>query len=108
MTLRSTDEQENAVADRAARSHRERGGETPLQECPGGPLLVRGAETWTDEDGVEHPITRAGVAVRRCDKSQRPPRFDGTQHVIPTPTQTRQAHPCTPQPRPIPNVPSPT
>ncbi|NYG57161.1 CDGSH-type Zn-finger protein [Nocardioides daedukensis] len=61
-----------------------RSGEPRLQECPDGPLLVRGAETWTDDDGVEHPITRPVVAVCRCDKSQRQPWCDGTHKFIPT------------------------
>ena len=53
------------------------GPDVRTRECPGGPLLVRGATAWTDEDG-EHPVTRPVVAVCRCDLSQRKPWCDGT------------------------------
>ena len=55
------------------------------EACPGGPLLVRGAATWVDRDGVEHPVGRPVVAVCRCERSQRLPWCDGT-HKFVTPT----------------------
>lgn len=58
------------------------GHEVQTQECPGGPLLVRGAATWTDRDGVEYPVTRPVVAVCRCDRSQRQPWCDGTHKFV--------------------------
>lgn len=51
--------------------------------CAGGPLLVRGASTWTDEQGQEHPVTRPVVAVCRCGLSQRAPWCDGTHTFTP-------------------------
>lgn len=57
------------------------GPDVRTRACPGGPLLVRGATTWTDADGTEHPVTRPVVAVCRCDLSQRKPWCDGT-HVF--------------------------
>ncbi|WP_284305906.1 CDGSH iron-sulfur domain-containing protein [Mobilicoccus caccae] len=50
--------------------------------CPGGPLLVRGAETILDAEGVSHPVTRPVVAVCACDKSSRKPWCDGTHKVV--------------------------
>ncbi|KQY51630.1 MULTISPECIES: CDGSH iron-sulfur domain-containing protein [unclassified Nocardioides] len=52
------------------------------QACPGGPLLVRGAATWVDSDGIEHPVTRPVVAVCRCERSQRLPWCDGTHKFV--------------------------
>ncbi len=51
--------------------------------CPGGPLLVRGAGSWPDRDGVEHPVTRPVVAICRCQHSQRLPWCDGTHKLVP-------------------------
>jgi CDGSH-type Zn-finger protein len=51
--------------------------------CPGGPLLVRGADVVTDHEGRQHPVTRPVVAVCTCEKSQRRPWCDGTHKVIP-------------------------
>ena len=51
--------------------------------CPGGPLLVRGADVVRDHDGQQHPVTRPVVAICACDKSQRMPWCDGTHKVIP-------------------------
>jgi CDGSH-type Zn-finger protein len=51
--------------------------------CPGGPVLVRGADVVTDPDGNAHPVTRPVVAVCVCGKSQRQPWCDGTHKVIP-------------------------
>ncbi len=50
--------------------------------CPGGPLLVRGADAVRDKDGELHPTTRPVVAVCACDKSQRMPWCDGTHKVV--------------------------
>jgi hypothetical protein len=50
--------------------------------CPGGPLLVRGADAVRDEGGELHPTTRPVVAVCACDKSQRMPWCDGTHKVV--------------------------
>jgi CDGSH-type Zn-finger protein len=50
--------------------------------CPGGPMLVRGADEIRDEHGEAHPVTRPVVAVCRCDKSQRLPWCDGTHRVL--------------------------
>ncbi|KRF11378.1 hypothetical protein ASG90_16615 [Nocardioides sp. Soil797] len=52
------------------------------QDCPGGPLLVRGAASWADRDGVVHPVTRPVVAVCRCERSQRQPWCDGTHKFV--------------------------
>ena len=51
--------------------------------CPGGPMLVRGAESVQDADGLVHPVRRPVVAVCRCLKSSRLPWCDGTHKVIP-------------------------
>lgn len=50
--------------------------------CPGGPLLVRGADAVRDKDGELHATTRPVVAVCTCDKSQRMPWCDGTHKVV--------------------------
>lgn len=52
------------------------------QACPGGPLLVRGASTWTDGDGTVHPVTRPMVAVCRCTRSSLLPWCDGTHALL--------------------------
>lgn len=57
-------------------------GEVSVRVCPGGPLLVRGAEVVRDEDGVAHRTTRPVVAVCACGKSSRKPWCDGTHKVI--------------------------
>ncbi|WP_235735504.1 CDGSH iron-sulfur domain-containing protein [Nocardioides alcanivorans] len=66
------------------------GDDVRVQECPGGPLLVRGAAAWVDRDGTEHPVTRPVVAVCRCDRSQRQPWCDGT-HKFVTPEASGRA-----------------
>ncbi len=58
------------------------GQEVVVQVCPGGPLLVRGADTVRDQDGVEHPVTRPVVAVCACEKSARLPWCDGTHKAL--------------------------
>jgi CDGSH-type Zn-finger protein len=60
-----------------------RGDAVEVTPCPGGPLLVRGAEVVTDHEGRQHPVTRPVVALCTCEKSQRRPWCDGTHPVIP-------------------------
>jgi CDGSH-type Zn-finger protein len=50
--------------------------------CPGGPMLVRGAESVQDADGHMHKVERPVVAVCRCLKSSRLPWCDGTHKVV--------------------------
>ena len=58
-------------------------GEVVVRVCPGGPLLVRGADVVVDEDGVEHSTTRPVVALCACGKSTRKPWCDSTHKAIP-------------------------
>jgi CDGSH-type Zn-finger protein len=51
--------------------------------CPGGPLLLRGAEEVVDGDGQVHAVRRPVVAICRCDTSQRLPWCDGTHRSLP-------------------------
>ncbi len=53
-----------------------------VRACPGGPLLVRGAETVLDDEGVEHAVSRPVVAVCACGKSSRKPWCDSTHKAI--------------------------
>lgn len=53
-----------------------------VERCPGGPLLVRGADAVRDADGVEHEVTRPVVAVCMCDKSAIAPWCDGTHKFL--------------------------
>jgi CDGSH-type Zn-finger protein len=57
--------------------------EVSVRVCPGGPVLVRGAEVVIDEAGVHHPVTRPLVAVCACGKSGRKPWCDSTHKAIP-------------------------
>jgi CDGSH-type Zn-finger protein len=59
------------------------GSRVEVRPCPGGPLLVRGADEVLDEHGTPHPVERPVVAVCACDKSQRKPWCDGTHKVLP-------------------------
>ncbi len=63
-------------------------GDVVVRMCPGGPLLVRGADTVLDEDGAEHEVTRPVVALCACGKSARKPWCDSTHKSIPR-TQSR-------------------
>ena len=56
--------------------------EVTVVPCPDGPLLVRGADTVRDADGVEHPVTRPVVAVCACGKSARLPWCDATHKAL--------------------------
>jgi len=53
-----------------------------VELCPGGPLLVRGADVVLDEDGEQHEVTRPLVAVCACGKSARRPWCDGTHKSV--------------------------
>lgn len=52
-------------------------------ECPGGPLIVRGARTVEDAEGRLHRTTRPVSAVCRCRCSATLPWCDGTHRVLP-------------------------
>ena len=54
-----------------------------VRVCPGGPLLVRGADVVRDEQGNEDEVTRPVVALCACGKSSRKPWCDATHKVIP-------------------------
>lgn len=56
--------------------------EVRVRSCPGGPILVRGADEVVDEAGVPHPVTRPVVAVCVCGRSQRAPWCDGTHKSV--------------------------
>ena len=57
--------------------------EVSVRLCPGGPLLVRGADVVVDENGTEHETSRPVVAVCTCGKSGRKPWCDSTHKAIP-------------------------
>jgi CDGSH-type Zn-finger protein len=57
--------------------------EVSVRLCTNGPLLVRGADTVLDEDGVSHEVTRPVVALCACGKSGRKPWCDSTHKAIP-------------------------
>lgn len=59
------------------------GTEVSVRVCPGGPLLVRGAQVIVDDEGVEHPTSRPVVAVCACGKSSSKPWCDSTHKAIP-------------------------
>lgn len=52
------------------------------QVCPGGPLLLRGADTVRDADGVDHDVTRPVAAVCLCGRTQSGPWCDGTHKFL--------------------------
>lgn len=56
--------------------------EVSVRQCPGGPLLVRGADTVVDEEGNAHEVTRPVVAVCACGKSARKPWCDSTHKAL--------------------------
>lgn len=47
-----------------------------VTDCPGGPLLVRGADEVVGVDGTTAAVERAVVAVCRCGRSERMPWCD--------------------------------
>ena len=53
-----------------------------VSTCPDGPVLVRGADEVTDDDGRAHAVRRPVVAVCVCGKSSRKPWCDGTHKVV--------------------------
>ncbi|WP_188780046.1 CDGSH iron-sulfur domain-containing protein [Marmoricola endophyticus] len=59
-----------------------RGTAVRTEACPGGPVLVRGAEDVVDEQGVAHPVTRPVVALCACERSQRMPWCDSTHQAV--------------------------
>jgi len=56
--------------------------EVSVERCPEGPLLVRGADSVRDADGVAHPVRRPVVAVCACGKSARLPWCDSTHKSL--------------------------
>ncbi|WP_231635278.1 CDGSH iron-sulfur domain-containing protein [Luteipulveratus halotolerans] len=56
-------------------------GQVSVEQCPDGPLLVRGADTVRDAAGEEHVVRRPVVAVCVCGCSARAPWCDGTHKV---------------------------
>ncbi len=54
------------------------GTDVEVEECPGGPLLVRGASAVLDAEGTPWPVTRPVVAVCRCTRSERMPWCDSS------------------------------
>ncbi len=57
-------------------------GEVRVRLCPGGPLLVRGADSVRDQTGEEHPVSRPVVALCACGKSARLPWCDSTHKAL--------------------------
>ncbi|MBT0773181.1 CDGSH iron-sulfur domain-containing protein [Kineosporia sp. J2-2] len=53
-----------------------------VTECPGGPLLVRGAVRLVGEDGQPVPVRRRTIALCRCGASQLLPMCDGTHRAL--------------------------
>lgn len=49
-----------------------------VTECPGGPLLVRGADEVVGFDGTVAPVERSVVALCRCGRSERMPWCDAS------------------------------
>lgn len=58
-----------------------RGGGCQVEMVPGGPALVRGASTVTDDSGKAHDATRPVVAVCTCGLTQRGPWCDATHKL---------------------------
>lgn len=54
-----------------------------VEVCPGGPMLVRGAQEIVAADGTAHPTRRPVVALCRCEVSQRLPWCDGSHKSLP-------------------------
>ncbi|MDT9591437.1 CDGSH iron-sulfur domain-containing protein [Nocardioides zeae] len=61
---------------------REQGTPVRARVCPGGPLLLRGADEVVDADGRAHEVTRPVVAVCLCGATGRAPWCDGTHARI--------------------------
>lgn len=73
-----------SIADGLAEGDVVNGGEV-VRVCTGGPVLVRGADSFRDESGEEHAVTRPLVALCACGKSSRKPWCDSTHKSIPRP-----------------------
>jgi len=58
------------------------GSDVRFRPIPGGPLLVRGADSVLDDEGEEHEVTRPVVAVCECGKSARQPWCDSTHKAL--------------------------
>lgn len=56
--------------------------EVSVRRCPDGPVLVRGADSVVDDEGVRHEVTRPVVAVCACGRSGRAPWCDGTHKAL--------------------------
>jgi CDGSH-type Zn-finger protein len=56
--------------------------EVSVRLCPGGPMLLRGADSVIDDNGDAHEVTRPVVAVCTCGKSGRLPWCDSTHKAI--------------------------
>jgi CDGSH-type Zn-finger protein len=52
-----------------------------VTECPGGPLLVRGADEVVGIDGTVATADRAVVALCRCGRSERLPWCDDSHRA---------------------------
>lgn len=52
-----------------------------VTECPGGPLLVRGADEVVGIDGEPTPVDHAVVALCRCGRSERLPWCDSSHRA---------------------------
>lgn len=70
------------ISARAERGPALAASDVTITICPGGPMLVRGAEAVVGHDGERHPVQRPVVAVCRCDKSGRFPWCDGTHKQL--------------------------
>ena len=53
-----------------------------ISSYPGGPYLVRGPITLTDEDGNEIELRRRTIALCRCGRSRIAPFCDGTHKAV--------------------------
>lgn len=62
-----------------------RGEDVRTSDCPGGPLLVRGADEVVSPEGEHVEVRRAVVALCRCDASTIRPWCDGSHKVVRTP-----------------------
>jgi CDGSH-type Zn-finger protein len=63
-------------------AHQSQPRQPELIDCPGGPLLVRGALAFRDATNDVHAITRPVAAICRCSKSSRAPWCDGTHKLL--------------------------
>lgn len=52
-----------------------------VEACPGGPLLIRGADEVVSDDGTVGQVDRSVVAVCRCGRSDRLPWCDASHRA---------------------------